>query len=244
MEILRNFLPHKEVLDLSHHNALFSQMLSLIPGHVFQKLEHRHRTGRLSRKFGFREQFTVMAFIRLAARRSMRDGPRCPGAAGTRLYHWGLKTWPAPPLLMPAHPGPWHFFRTCSPKCTACARERRRSTSLVSNPDCSASTPLPSGFVCRFFSGLHSVSQKAASGCTPCWTTTVISRPSLPSPMPKPTKAGWSGRWNCPGVPSWSSIKAISAIPGSEHWAQKAFFRDPPQEERRVQTPGAPPGKP
>ena len=66
-------------------------MLSLIPGHVFQKLEHRHKTGRLSCKFGFREQFTVMAFIRLAARRSMRDGLRCPGAAGTRLYHWGLK---------------------------------------------------------------------------------------------------------------------------------------------------------
>jgi hypothetical protein len=63
----------------------------LIPRHVFQKLEHKHKTGRSSRKFGFKEQFTVMAFIQLAARRSMRDGLRCLAAAGNRLYHWGLK---------------------------------------------------------------------------------------------------------------------------------------------------------
>lgn len=33
-----------------------------------------------------------MAFIQLAARRSMRDGLRCLTAAGSRLYHWGLKS--------------------------------------------------------------------------------------------------------------------------------------------------------
>jgi len=32
-----------------------------------------------------------MAFIQLAARRSMRDGLRCLAAAGNHLYHWGLK---------------------------------------------------------------------------------------------------------------------------------------------------------
>jgi hypothetical protein len=85
-------LPHKEILDLSYHTTLFSQTLSFIPIHVFQKLERRHKTGRSSRKFGFKEQFTVMAFIHLAARRSMRDGLRCLEAAGSRLYHWGLKT--------------------------------------------------------------------------------------------------------------------------------------------------------
>jgi hypothetical protein len=89
--MLRNILPHKEILDLSHHNTLFSQTLSFIPRHVFQKLERKHKTGRTSRRFGFKEQFTVMAFIHLAARRSMRDGLRCLSAAGSRLYHWGLK---------------------------------------------------------------------------------------------------------------------------------------------------------
>jgi len=91
MKILHKLLPHKGILDLSHHTTLFSQTLSLIPRHVFQKLENRHKTGRSSRKFGFKEQFTVMAFIQLAARRSMRDGLRCLSAAGNRLYHWGLK---------------------------------------------------------------------------------------------------------------------------------------------------------
>ena len=76
---------------MSHHTTLFSQTLSLIPRHIFQKLEHRHKTGRSSRKFGFKEQFTVLAFIHLAARKSMRDGLRCLAATKNRLYHFGLK---------------------------------------------------------------------------------------------------------------------------------------------------------
>lgn len=89
--MLRNPLQTKEILNMSHHNNLLSQTLSLIPRHVFQKLQARHKAGRASRKFGFKEQFTVMAFIQLAARRSMRDGLRALSAAGNRLYHWGLK---------------------------------------------------------------------------------------------------------------------------------------------------------
>ena len=77
---------------MAHHNTLFSQILSLIPGHVFQSLERRHKTGRGSRQFGFKEQFTVMTFIQLAARRSLRDGLRCLSAVGSRLYHWGLRS--------------------------------------------------------------------------------------------------------------------------------------------------------
>ena len=91
IRILPNPLHTKEILNMAHHNTLFSQTLSFIPRHVFQKLEHRHKTGRASRRFGFKEQFSVMAFIQLAARRSMRDGLRCLEAAGKRLYHWGLK---------------------------------------------------------------------------------------------------------------------------------------------------------
>ena len=76
---------------MEHHTTLFSQTLSLIPRHIFQKLEHRHKTGRSSRRFGFKEQFTVMTFIQLAARRAMRDGLRCLAATKNRLYHFGLK---------------------------------------------------------------------------------------------------------------------------------------------------------
>jgi hypothetical protein len=91
MRILPNPLQPKEILNMAHHNTLFSQTLSLIPRHLFQKLETKHKTGRASRRFGFKEQFTVMAFIQLAARRSMRDGLRCLEAAGCRLYHLGLR---------------------------------------------------------------------------------------------------------------------------------------------------------
>lgn len=75
---------------MAHTTTLFSQMLSLIPRHVFQKLEARHKVGRSSRKFGFKEQFTAMAFIQLATRRSMRDGLRVLNAARKKLYHFGL----------------------------------------------------------------------------------------------------------------------------------------------------------
>ena len=76
---------------MAYCNTLLSHTLALIPRHVFQKLENRHRTGRSSRKFGFKEQFTVMAFIQLAARRSLRDALRCFVSAGRRLYHLGLR---------------------------------------------------------------------------------------------------------------------------------------------------------
>ena len=46
MKMLHKLLPHKGILGLSHHNTLFSQTLSLIPRHLFQKLENRHKTGR------------------------------------------------------------------------------------------------------------------------------------------------------------------------------------------------------
>ena len=90
-DLLPNPLHSKEISNMSHHNTLLSQTLSLVPRHIFQKLEARHKTGRSSRKFGFKEQFTVMAFIQLAARRSMRDGLRALSAVRNRLYHLGLK---------------------------------------------------------------------------------------------------------------------------------------------------------
>lgn len=80
----------KEILNMAHTTTLFSQMLSLIPRHIFQKLEARHKVGRSSRRLGFKEQFTTMAFIQLAARRSMRDGLRVLSAARRKLYHFGL----------------------------------------------------------------------------------------------------------------------------------------------------------
>lgn len=77
---------------MAHHNTICSQLLSWIPGHVFQKLERKHSRGRSPRKLGFKQHFFIMAFIHLAARRSLRDGVRSLTAAAQRLYHFGLKT--------------------------------------------------------------------------------------------------------------------------------------------------------
>ncbi|MDR0827968.1 MAG: DUF4372 domain-containing protein [Desulfovibrio sp.] len=109
---------------MAHHNTLFSQTLSLIPGHVFQKLERKHKTGRSSRKFGFKQQFTAMAFIQLAARHSLRDGIRALSAAGKKLYHWGMTTVARSTFADANNSRPVGFFqdlfaemyKLCSPK--------------------------------------------------------------------------------------------------------------------------------
>lgn len=76
---------------MSHYTTPFSEMLHLIPRSIFNKLEKRHACGRKSRKFGFKEQFVVMAFFIFAASRSLRDVIASLGAQGSRLYHWGLR---------------------------------------------------------------------------------------------------------------------------------------------------------
>ena len=75
---------------MAHYNALFRNLLQVVPGHVFKQLENEHKLGRKPRKFTFRQQFIVMAFMQLANRRSLRDALRCLTAAKNRLYHWGL----------------------------------------------------------------------------------------------------------------------------------------------------------
>lgn len=91
IRIVHKTLTPLEILNMAHINTLFAQTLSLIPRHVFQKLEKRHKTGRCSRKFGFKEQFTFMAFVQLAACASLRHAIRCLETLGSCLYHWGLK---------------------------------------------------------------------------------------------------------------------------------------------------------
>ena len=77
---------------MAHHNTICSQLLSWIPGHVFQRLDRKYSYGRTPRKLGFKQHFFIMAFIHLAARRSLRGGVRSLAAAGKRLFHFGLKT--------------------------------------------------------------------------------------------------------------------------------------------------------
>ena len=52
-----------------------------------------------------------MAFIQLAARRSMRDGLRCLASAGSHLYHWGLKYVPRSTFADANNSRPVGFFK-------------------------------------------------------------------------------------------------------------------------------------
>ena len=96
---------------MAHHSTLFSQRLSFIPRHVFQKLENRHKTGRASRQLGFKGQFTIMAFIHLTARRSLRDGLRGLQSLKNRLYHLGLPNVARSTLADANRTRPVEFFK-------------------------------------------------------------------------------------------------------------------------------------
>ncbi len=91
MKKLLNISTQKEKLDVAHTNTILSQLLHLIPRHVFEALERKHSTGRKARKFSRWNQFVCLAFIHLSARRSMRDGIRNLIANARRLYHLGAK---------------------------------------------------------------------------------------------------------------------------------------------------------
>ncbi|MDR2604282.1 MAG: DUF4372 domain-containing protein [Desulfovibrio sp.] len=106
-----------------------------------RKLEQRHKTGRSSRKFGFKAQFTVMAFIQLAARRSMRDGIRALSAAGKKLYHWGLKPVARSTFADANNSRPVGFFsKIYSLKCIMYARLGLHDTNFASNASFTAWT--------------------------------------------------------------------------------------------------------
>ena len=84
-------LQPREVLDMAHANTILHQVLSLISRPEFDALAKEHSTGRRSRVFSRWTQFTCLAFIHLAGRRSMRDGIRSLGTNMKRLYHLGVR---------------------------------------------------------------------------------------------------------------------------------------------------------
>ncbi len=76
---------------MAHNNTILSQLLSLIPRHVFTQAERKHPTERETRVFSRWNQFVCLSFIHLAARHSMRDGIRNLAVNSRKLYHLGAK---------------------------------------------------------------------------------------------------------------------------------------------------------
>ncbi len=80
------------------------------------QFEKRHQTGRSSRKFGFKEQFTFMDFIQLVVKSSLRNALRCLESMPSRLYHWGLGKIARSTVADANATRPVEFFKVCSAK--------------------------------------------------------------------------------------------------------------------------------
>ena len=76
---------------MAHCNTILSQMLRIVPRHVFDSLDKVHGTGRAARKFSRWDQLVHLMAIQLTGRSSLRDGVRSMRSRLTNLYHLGTK---------------------------------------------------------------------------------------------------------------------------------------------------------
>ncbi len=76
---------------MAHCNAILSQMLKIVPRHVFSTLDKAHGSGRAARKFSRWDQFVHLMSIQLTGRVSLRDGVRSMRSRSNNLYHLGTQ---------------------------------------------------------------------------------------------------------------------------------------------------------
>ncbi|MDI7262074.1 MAG: DUF4372 domain-containing protein, partial [Thermodesulfobacteriota bacterium] len=70
---------------------IFSQLMSFLPKHEFDKCVHRYRGDYWIRSFSCFDQFLCMAFAQLTYRESLRDIETCLRAMQPKLYHAGIR---------------------------------------------------------------------------------------------------------------------------------------------------------
>src|SRR4030043_90077 len=70
---------------------IFSQLMSFLPKHEFNKCVHRYRGEHHIRSFSCFDQFLCMAFAQLTYRESLRDIETCLRAVQPKLYHAGIR---------------------------------------------------------------------------------------------------------------------------------------------------------
>ena len=76
---------------MAHCNTILSQMLKIVPRHVFSTLDKAYGTGRKARKFSRWDQFVHLLSIQLTGRSSLRDGVRSMRSRSYNLYHLGTQ---------------------------------------------------------------------------------------------------------------------------------------------------------
>src|SRR5215470_20346248 len=103
--------PSTEVGNMVGHASLFSQMLSLVDRHRFERLVREHKAQRGAKGFSSWSQFVAMMFCQLAQAKSLReivDGLAC---CEGKLRHRGLENGPRRSTLCYANAHrPWQLY--------------------------------------------------------------------------------------------------------------------------------------
>jgi len=77
---------------LNSGKSIFSQLMDFVPRYEFHKCVQRYNGHHKVKTFSCWDQFLTMAFAQLTYRESLRDIQACLRAAGTKLYHSGIRS--------------------------------------------------------------------------------------------------------------------------------------------------------
>ena len=72
--------------------SIFSQLMDFVPSYEFHKCVRRYHGHYKIKRFSCWDQFLTMAFAQLTYRESLRDIQACLRAAGSKLYHLGIRS--------------------------------------------------------------------------------------------------------------------------------------------------------
>jgi hypothetical protein len=75
---------------VAHYNTVLHQLVSLLPGHQFDKLVETFDGDKYVKKFSTRNQLTTLLYAQAGGKQSLRDIENGLLAQGHRLYHLGL----------------------------------------------------------------------------------------------------------------------------------------------------------
>ena len=77
---------------MNSDKSIFSQLMDFLPHYEFQKCVGRYNGHYKVKTFSCWDQFLTMAFAQLTYRESLRDIQACLRAAGSKLYHLGIRS--------------------------------------------------------------------------------------------------------------------------------------------------------
>jgi len=91
--------------------TVFTQLTDYIDGYVFHTIVDKHKGNERVRHFTCWEHYLCMLFAQLTNRESLRDVETCLRAAGTKLYHAGIRSRVSRSTLADANEHrPWQMY--------------------------------------------------------------------------------------------------------------------------------------